>query len=679
MSNRLKQELSPYLLQHKENPVDWHPWGEEAFQKAKKEDKPILVSIGYATCHWCHVMARESFQDSHIASIMNELFVNIKVDREELPAVDHYYMEAIQLLTGSGGWPLNCFLTPDKKPFVGGTYFPPEDRGRHVSWRKVLLHVAKVFQDQRGQVDEQAERVHSKIESRQTDEIQSLIDWNFGAHDFDINSAIENNKGNWDLEYGGMKGAPKFPMPHSYSFLLLHSVHVGDKGSQDFVKTTARSFVHGGLFDPVHGGFARYCVDAYWRVPHFEKMLYDNAGILTLLALTNRKRENPYLKWAIEKTLDFLQTIMCDEDGLFFSAVDADSEGQEGKFYTWNYEALKRELTEEQLKSFRSYFDIHRDGNWEETNILYSDLSTADTFLKKHDLSSLDEGLNVLKRKSANRIPPSIDTKKLVDWNALMIDALFTVAKTSNARSAAQMGKRALDNLLSEVMSSENELLYHARKGEKGYGEVTLDDYAFLIQACISAYQFTFDLAYLKVSGDLASHAIKLFSNSDFALFQMAGRSSKQVSHTLVKYFDSPYPSGNSVMSKNLYKLGKYLGKSDWIIRADKMVHQVKEKMRKHPMGFGTWLQSLLEMQERNHEIVILGPNSEEWARRIYRTVHPETLIMASEKKEGSIPLLNREVDDNKTHIFFCQNFSCKMPVISLEDFWDIYPKKYLF
>jgi uncharacterized protein YyaL (SSP411 family) len=408
-------------------------------------------------------------------------------------------------------------------------------------------------------------------------------------------------------------------------------------------------------------------------------MLYDNAGILTLLSLTNRKRENPYLKWAIEKTLDFLQTVMCDEDGLFFSAVDADSEGREGKFYTWDYEALKSKLTPEQLKCLRTYFDIHRNGNWEGTNILYSDLSMADIFLKKYKLSALEEGVNVLKAESENRIPPAIDTKKLVDWNALMIDTLFTIAKTSRTRSAAQMGRRALDELLSEVMSSENELLYHARKGEKWYGEVTLDDYAFLIQACISAYQFTFELAYLRVAEDLTSHALELFSNSDFALFQMAGRNSKQISHSLVKYFDSPYPSGNSVMSKNLYKLGKYLGNSDWITRADKMVHQVKEKMSRHPMAFGTWLQSLLEMQEQNHEIAILGPDAEEWARRIYQNVHPETLVMASEKKEGSIPLLNREVDDNETHIFFCQNFSCKMPVTSLENFWDIYPKKYLF
>ena len=467
----------------------------------------------------------------------------------------------------------------------------------------------------------------------------------------------------------------RIPIHFFYSTACLPD----DERVFNFVETTARSFVHGGLFDPVHGGFARYCVDEYWRVPHFEKMLYDNAGILKLLSLTYRKRENPYLKWAIEKTLDFFQTKMCDEDGLFFSAVDADSEGEEGKFYTWNFETLERELTPDQLKNFRSYFDIHRDGNWEETNILYSDLSLADTFLQNHSISSLEEGLNVLKRKSANRIPPSIDTKKLVDWNALMIDALFTVAKTSNLQSAAQMGRRALDELLSEVVSSENELLYHARKGKKWYGEVTLDDYAFLIQACISAYQFTFEIAYLRIAENLTFQTIELFSKPGFALFHMVAADSRQVSHSLVRYFDSPYPSGNSVMSKNLYKLGKYLGHSEWIERADKMIHQVKEKMRRHPMAFGTWFQSLIEMQERNHEIAIIGSASEEWASHIYQRVHPETLIMAHSKKEANIPLLNREVDDNETHIFFCQNFSCKMPVTSLKDFWDIYPKKYSF
>lgn len=676
MANRLQHEHSPYLQQHKNNPVDWYPWGAEAFDKAKSEDKPILLSIGYATCHWCHVMARESFEDESIASLMNELFVNIKVDREELPAVDHYYMDAVQLLTGSGGWPMNCFLTPEKKPFLGGTYFPPDDRGRQVSWRKVLLHVAKVFQRQRDQVEEQANRLHSRIESQQTESLKPLLQWEAKASRFDLEALFKQTQASWDRDYGGMKGAPKFPMPHVYTSMLQWAIHKQDNEIISFARRTARSFIHGGLFDPVHGGFARYCVDGRWNVPHFEKMLYDNAGILKLLSLLDRSSAHSAIRWGLEKTVEFLDIHMRDDDQLFYSAVDADSEGEEGKFYTWSYTELKGVLDSHELDVMNSYFDISQEGNWEGTNVLYTDWARADQFLKSHSLSDLDPALEKLKVAAQGRIPPSTDTKKLIDWNALLIHSLFLVARYSKIQKAGDLAIQVLDQLLRDAVSSSGELTSHAKKGSDWYGEATIDDYSFLIQACISGYGHTFKTSYLRQAELLAEQAISSFSKPDVALFYSIRADSKQLDHRPIAYYDTPYPSGNSIMCKNLHNLGKYLDRMDWIQRAEKMVHQIEDKVKKSPTAFGAWLDVIIQIQEQNHEIAVIGPKAEEWGHEIKQKVLPGTIIMAQSQADESVSLLERLVPAEKTQIFLCENYSCKLPIDDLDSFWKEYAIK---
>ncbi len=673
MANPLQYEHSPYLQQHKDNPVNWHPWGAEAFQKAKSQDKPILLSIGYATCHWCHVMARESFEDESIASLMNELFINIKVDREELPAVDHYYMDAVQLLTGAGGWPMNCFLTPDKKPFLGGTYFPPDDRGRQVSWRKVLLHVAKVFQQQRAQVEEQAKRVHSRIESQQTESLNSLLNWEGKGNRFDIEALMKQTQASWDRDYGGMKGAPKFPMSHFYTSMLQWGLKIHDDEILSFVKRTARAFIHGGLFDPVHGGFARYCVDSRWNVPHFEKMLYDNAGILKLLTLLDRSSGHPVVRWGLKKTVDFLENQMRDEDGLFFSAIDADSEGEEGKFYVWTYAEMNDVLGPQEYDLLNSYFDISKNGNWEETNVLYTDWVRADQFLKEHSLENLDRVLAKLKVASRDRVPPSTDTKKLMDWNALLIHSLFLVARYSDLQKAGDTALKSLDRLLLEAVSSTGELTSHAKKGDDWYGEPTIDDYAFLIQACISGYAHTFQHAYLRQAESLTEHAISLFSEDDVALFYSISKDSKQLDHRPIAYFDTPYPSGNSIMCKNLHILGKYLDRMDWIHRAEKMLHQLEDKIQKSPSALGSWLDVIIQIQEQNHEIAIIGPKAKDWGHTIKKEVLPGSIVMADSQPDSSIPLLDRISTEDKTQIFLCENYTCSMPIDDLDSFWKQY------
>jgi uncharacterized protein YyaL (SSP411 family) len=667
--NRLQSEKSPYLQQHKENPVDWYPWGEAAFRKAREEDKPILVSIGYSTCHWCHVMERESFEDESVAGLMNELFVNIKVDREELPAVDHYYMEAVQLLTGAGGWPLNCFLTPERKPFLGGTYFPPEDRGRHVSWRKLLLHVAKVFQDQREKVEEQANRLERKIREQEQEWLTPLIQIEKNVDTIELAEVIDATRSNWDTQNGGLKGAPKFPMPHLYLLLTHWAVIHGKQDVMDFSAQTARAFIEGGLFDVVHGGFSRYCVDPQWRVPHFEKMLYDNAGILELLAVLSGFAPRPHWTWATKKTIQFLKDEMTDSDHLFYSAIDADSEGEEGKFYTWTFSELEAELSEEDFQSICTYFDISRAGNWEESNILYSSRANAQAYLSHQSLTDLDPALSNLHTIRQKRVKPEKDKKKLVEWNAMMIHALFQVDRYTPLSQAGSMASENLTSLLESVVSSRGQLLHRVKMEDQWYGEPTLDDYAYLIRACLSAYSYDFNTGFLSTGHQLASRALEIFSRDNRALLSLMPTQSELVQGDQFTYFDTPYPSGNAIMCKNLHILGTYYDNLDWVQRAQNMRAQIMSKMKSYPSTLGAWVDAELHSQDQKQEIAIIGKDAMSWAQQIRSSTLPDTMIMAAEERDEKFPLLDRKVPSGKTQIFLCENYTCQQPLDDLESF----------
>ncbi len=667
--NRLKSERSPYLQQHKNNPVDWYPWGEEAFRKASEEDKPILVSIGYSTCHWCHVMERESFEDESVAALMNELFVNIKVDREELPAVDHYYMEAVQLLTGAGGWPLNCFLTPERKPFLGGTYFPPEDRGRHVSWRKLLLHVAKVFQDQREKVEEQANRLERKIREQDQEWLTPLVEIEKKKESIDLAEVIGATRRNWDTQNGGLKGAPKFPMPHLYLLLTRWALIAGEQETMAFSAQTARAFIDGGLFDVVHGGFSRYCVDPQWRVPHFEKMLYDNAGILELLAVLSGFAPDPHWKWAASKTIQFLKDEMIDSDHLFFSAIDADSEGEEGRFYTWSISELERELSAKDFQSISIYFDISEEGNWEGKNILYTSPASARVFLSQNSSADLDQALNALQSVRQKRVKPEKDEKKLVEWNAMMIHALFQVERYTKDSEAGTLAKNNLEVLLKEVMSSGGQLLYRVKMKDQWYGEPTLDDYAYLIRACISAYQSDFNLMHLTSAQQLTTRALDIFSRENRSLLSLMSAESDLVQGDQFTYFDTPYPSGNAIMCKNLHILGTYYEQLDWLQRAQNMRAQMMSKMKTYPTTLGAWIDAELHSQDQQREIVVIGEDAMSWAQHIRSSTLPDTIIMAAREGDGEYPLLDRSVPHGKTQIFICENYTCQLPLDDLDSF----------
>lgn len=668
--NRLKHEESPYLQQHKDNPVDWHAWNEETFKKAKKENKPVLLSIGYSTCHWCHVMERESFEDEGTADLMNRHFINIKLDREEHPAVDNYYMSAVQLLTGSGGWPLNCFLTPDLKPYFGGTYFPPEDRHGRPSWKKVVERMSIAYKEQHDEVMEQAEKLSKLVEQGSSRFVEPTI--NIGsANKLNIESWIHTLQKELDLDEGGLNSAPKFPSPHIYCFLLNYAVFDHNKELVEFLKRTAHAFIDGGLFDPVHGGFARYCVDDKWKVPHFEKMLYDNAGIMSFLARMQSFYPAKRWTWAIKRTLDFWTSKMKSDEDLFFSAVDADSEGEEGKYYTWSMEELRAALSENEVGLLSKYAEISENGNWEGTNILFTRPEKRENFFKTHDNEEIDKVLNKLKEKAKDRVHPGIDDKILLDWNAMMVSALLNVSRYVGEQPAKVQALKTLASLEDKFVD-DAEIKGHVYKNGKAYADAILDDYAYLIAAYLDAYENTFEEKYLNKAERLCRTAMDHFSRKDHPLLIISFNVKNEFIGKQPTFFDSPYPCGNSVMAHNLRKLGIIFDQQDWKDKAREMMASLMNSVGKFPSSFGNWADLGLQMEEMDSEIAVMGPNAMEWGSEISSSLLPGLIIMASEKRTSGFPLLDRPAEKNNTAIYLCQNYACQKPVHSLKEFTNL-------
>jgi hypothetical protein len=668
--NRLQYEESPYLQQHKNNPVDWYPWGKEAFEKAKKEDKPILVSIGYSTCHWCHVMEKESFENPETADIMNEHFINIKVDREELPAVDQYYMDAVQVLSGSGGWPLNCFLTPDRKPYFGGTYYPPIDQRGRPSWKKVLRRMSAAYHKRREEVLEQADKLSKLVEEGSERFIDHKVEFT-ESHSFDIASWIKKIKGELDFKKGGLNRAPKFPSPQLYQFLLQYGLLENDEDVLEAVKRTAHAFVDGGLFDPVHGGFARYCVDENWRVPHFEKMLYDNAGILSLLAQLQSFHPDDRWLWAINRTLGFWSNEMRSDKGLFYSAVDADSEGVEGKYYTWTKDELKSVLNEDEYEIIDTYADLKEQGNWEGSNILYTDPERRAHFFKGYTETDLNGCLDKLREAAKERVKPGVDEKQLLDWNAMMVMALVHLHKYAGIKRAGEMAKEIMEVLLNTFVKN-GQIKGHVYKNDKVYASATLDDYAYLIASLIELYEWTLEMEYLDIAKELGQKAFQLFGVKDQVLFMMSAVDSKEVVGRQPNYFDNAYPSGNSIMADNLRKLGKIFDMPEWTEHSYKMMLAIEDSVSKYPTAFNRWAGLGLAFEYLDAEIAIMGDKYEEWGRKILAGTLPGPVFVGSSTPKENLPLLNRQVQENQTAIFLCQNYTCQKPVYSLNEFSNL-------
>lgn len=674
--NQLQHETSPYLLQHAHNPVDWYAWKPEAFERAKAENKPILVSIGYSTCHWCHVMERESFENEEVAALMNQFFINIKVDREERPDVDSIYMEACQFISGSGcGWPLNCFLTPDGRPFFAGTYYPPRQAYNRPSWTDVLKRIAYNFNERREVVEEQANQLTQMINDADNRLVGKIIEGLTEEQVFTpvlLQNLYHTFMQRADKDHGGFGGAPKFPSTMSLRYLLNYYYFTKETAALEQVEFSLNRMIQGGIYDQLGGGFARYTVDREWLVPHFEKMLYDNALLITLISDAYSLTQKDIYKETIQETLDFIAREMTSEEGGFYSAQDADSEGVEGKYYVWQKAEIEQVLGEE-VVLFNEFYGVSEQGNWEEVNILwraqsYEDFASA----KGMEVTSLKATLEQNRLKLFDvrdqRIHPGLDDKILLDWNALMCTAY---ANAYNALGTESYKKVAVQNIafvFEKMVQTDGVTLYHTYKDGKAQYDAFLNDYAFLIEALVAVYDITFDTKYLDQAAIYCEFVLEQFLDEESKLFYFTSDNQTDILLRKKDLYDSAVPSGNSTMVRNLQKLGVLLGKEHYRILAAEMLMKVQASVEQYPTSFGRWAQGLMNEVHPIHEIAIVGNQAIEQADALRRHFIPNKVVMATTKAMDDYPLLTGKPLEDSTLIYVCQNYTCQKPVETIDE-----------
>ncbi len=663
-TNRLTQENSPYLLQHAHNPVDWYPWGEEALQKAKNENKVILVSIGYAACHWCHVMEHESFENEEIAKIMNEFFVCIKVDREERPDIDRIYMDAVQLMTGSGGWPLNCFAMPDGKPFFGGTYFRPND------WVRVLQGIQNAWLSEKDKVEKVADQISEGVRSNELIEVKSELK----PFDLDdMKSGYENWQKDFDKVEGGNNRAPKFPLPGSLQFLLRYYHASKDRSALDHVVLTLDKMAAGGIYDQIGGGFARYSVDAIWKVPHFEKMLYDNAQLVSLYAEAYSLTKIPEYKRVIEETLDFIDRELSFPNGGFYSSLDADSEGVEGKFYVWEKSEIESVLKED-AEWFCEYFDVSEKANWEEGNILMISVDKNE-IAKKLGISTkkfdekVKEASNKLLLKREKRIRPGLDDKALTSWNALMIKGYVDAYKALGKQEYLERAEKAMHFIETNLVKGEGHLFRNYKDGVSKINAF-LDDYSFTIEAYIALYQASFKEDYLIKADRLMKVVMAHFLDEKSGMFFYTSDEDPDLIARKMELLDNVIPSSNSSIAKSLFVLGIYLEKETYKERSKQMLANVYERMLKVSSYHFNWGQLFFYLANSTYELVIMGDLAMDEKQKIESLFLPNVLIAGS-LTESELPLLKNRYVANQTTFYLCKNRSCKIPVTNVEELLD--------
>lgn len=673
--NRLLHETSPYLLQHAHNPVNWYPWGEEALETARKENKPILVSIGYSACHWCHVMERESFEDEETAALMNQHFVNIKIDREERPDLDHIYMDAVQAMTGSGGWPLNVFLTPEGKPFYGGTYFPPQRAFNRASWKEVLGGVAHSFAEKREEIETQAENLTAHLVQSNSFGLQATGNGLPGIEaPGKIAATIMTNA---DREWGGFGRAPKFPQTFTIQFLLRY-FHTSAKKSTDLPgKESDREYlsqallsldkmIEGGIYDQVGGGFARYSTDTEWLVPHFEKMLYDNALLLSVLAEAYQLTGKPRYREVIDETMAFITRELMGSDKGFLSALDADSEGVEGKFYVWDRDEVEGILGED-ATLFCEYFDITARGNWEGKNIPRVSKS-IDAFAAEKQLPAavvrevMARGRLLLLERRNGRVRPSLDDKVILGWNALMNTAASKVFGATGEERYRELAVANMQFLFEKFQRSSSAELYHTWKGNEAKYPAFLDDYAFLVQALIHLQEITGDTDWLLKAEKVTQYIIDEFSEEQTGFFFFTGRGQADIIVRKKEVYDGAVPSGNAVMAYNLYQLSILFDRPAWRQRSLDMVSTLHPAAVKYPTSFGVWACLLMEILRGTNEIAIVGKDPEIVLKEVLSEYIPHRILMTG-KRDSEWPLLTGKRLGDKTAIWLCKDYTCKLPV----------------
>jgi len=671
-TNRLSKESSPYLLQHAHNPVDWYPWGEEALNRAKAENKPILVSIGYAACHWCHVMEKESFEDEATASFMNEHFINIKIDREERPDLDHIYMDAVQTMTGSGGWPLNAFLTPAGKPFYGGTYYPPRPVANRPSWKDVLTGVNNAFREKRQAIEDQAENLTQHLLRSNEFGLQQVT-----TLDIDPGSTFSKEKAalmytnimkTADQEEGGFGRAPKFPQTFTIQFLLHHYYYTKKEDALKQACLSLDKMILGGIYDQLGGGFARYATDGAWLVPHFEKMLYDNALLVIVLGEAYQLTHNPLYERAIRQTLSFTEREMLSPEYGFYSALDADSEGEEGRYYVWDKQAIDAILGEE-AALFCAFYDVQEGGNWEHKNIL-NIKTPPEEFAAQHNLTMkdlwqrMDKCRGVLMQHRNRRIRPLLDDKQLLGWNALMNHAYCKAAAALGEDHYREVAIRNMDFLLERFQLPDGSFHHTYKDGVAKY-PAFLDDYSCLIQALLQLQEVTGDMGYLYRAKTLTTHVLDNFSESDTGFFFFTPTGQADIIVRKKEVYDGAVPSGNAVMAINLYCLGIIFDVPGWRERSVQICALLQQTVSRYPGSFGVWATMIQALTYTIPEIAIIGGNFAMLREDVLRRFIPIHVLQSapSGPLNQDFPMLGQKPDSSGTAIFLCRNYSCQLPV----------------
>tara|TARA_B110000444_G_scaffold9246_1_gene7973 strand:+ start:10584 stop:12698 length:2115 start_codon:yes stop_codon:yes gene_type:complete len=661
-TNELINETSPYLLQHAHNPVNWRAWNSETLQKAKEEKKLMVISIGYSACHWCHVMEKESFEDSTVAVTMNKHFVAVKVDREERPDVDQIYINAVQLMTGSAGWPLNVITLPDGRPVWGGTYFKKD------AWINSLEKIEKIYQENPQKLIDYATQLEEGIKSM---DLISVNTNELNFTNFPSDSIVEKWSDSFDYKYGGPNRSPKFMMPNNLEYLLRHGIQYNNEKLLNYVYVTLDQIAYGGVYDHVGGGFARYSTDSRWHVPHFEKMLYDNAQLVSLYSKAYQITKKPLYKEVVLETLEFIKRKMTNPEGAFYSSLDADSltkegELEEGAYYVFNKNELKL-ILEDDFSLFSEYYNINSYGKWEKENYVLirrkSDILITDEFsISQIELEQKKKNWkNKLRAYRDNREKPRLDDKTLTSWNALMIKGYVEAFKTFQIQAYLTEALKSAQFIIENQLQSNGALNHNYKDGQSSINGY-LEDYATLIDAFISLHEVTLDEKWIRLSKKLTDYTYENFYNQENSMFYFTSKKDEKLVARSFEYRDNVIAASNSIMAKNLFILSHHLDNEKYLNTSSKMLHNVHPEIETYPSGYSNWLDLTENYKNKYYEIVVVGKDANSKIKELNTSYLPNALVAGS-SKESTKPLLKYRYIDDETLIYVCVNNSCKLPV----------------
>ena len=659
-TNDLIHESSPYLLQHAHNPVNWVPWSDDVFDRAKEENKLVLISVGYSACHWCHVMEHESFESEEVASLMNKHFINVKVDREERPDVDQVYMTAVQLMTQKGGWPLNCFTLPDGRPVYGGTYFPKDQ------WTHILNSLRHTFDNDLERMHEYASNLHEGIIAS---ELIAEPASNRTFKEEHIKELIQRWSKNFDSYEGGNSRAPKFPLPSNLEFQLDYALNSKDAKVKSHVELTLDKMALGGIYDQIGGGFSRYSVDMLWKVPHFEKMLYDNGQLLSIYSKAYKVYQKPLYKRIVLQTVNWLEEEMMSESGAFYAALDADSEGVEGKFYVWKKEELDAVLTKEDNWAYE-FYSINQRGYWEDDNYILLRSHSDEEFLKKMawTYDELEERISDLNdrlmQERSGRVRPGLDDKCLTSWNAMTLkglcDAYMTFAEDGIMLLILKNAK-----WLKDVQLKENGSLWRSYKNDQSSIDGFLEDYAHVISGFIATYQVTHDMSWLRIAQELTEYTLTHFHDEASKMFFFTPSSTQLIARKM-EVNDNVIPASNSVMARNVFVLSKYFRKENYLELSKQMLANVYDGMEMYGSGYSNWGMLLNHLVYGHYEIVVTGVDVKAKMARLQSRICDDVLF-AGTKKLSELAIFENKWVENKTMIHVCADGTCFLPTESVE------------